>query len=176
MNTKSLNILPGKFIVLSKNSKKYKFTFKETGVIELNGKKETISIEEKDGFTYICSGNKKYNVEIAEKNQNKYQILINSVSYDLSVETPISFRRKRFLQKKNVDRKNIQIEAPMPGKIIEVLVEEGTEVNAGDSVLILEAMKMQNEITSEQAGKVKKINVKAEDNVMKSDVLIEFEK
>jgi biotin carboxyl carrier protein len=68
-----------------------------------------------------------------------------------------------------------QVEAPMPGKIIEVFVEEGTAVKTGDPVLILEAMKMQNEITSEHEGVVKKINIKADDNVMKNDVLIEFE-
>ncbi|MFW5781313.1 MAG: biotin/lipoyl-containing protein [Bacteroidota bacterium] len=66
--------------------------------------------------------------------------------------------------------------APMPGKIVDILVEENTEVKEGDSIVILEAMKMQNEIICHTAGKVSSINIKAEDTVMKDDVLLEIEK
>jgi biotin carboxyl carrier protein len=66
------------------------------------------------------------------------------------------------------------LKAPMPGKIIDVLVREGTNVLRGEPVVILEAMKMQNEIQSPVNGKVIKVSVKANDNVMKDDVLIEI--
>ena len=66
------------------------------------------------------------------------------------------------------------IKAPMPGKIIDVLVREGSHVLRGESVLILEAMKMQNEILSPVNGTVIKISAKANSNVMKDDMLVEI--
>ena len=53
------------------------------------------------------------------------------------------------------------IKAPMPGKIIDVLVREGSTVLRGEPIVILEAMKMQNEILSPVNGKVVKVNAKA---------------
>ena len=53
----------------------------------------------------------------------------------------------------------------MPGKIIKLVANEGSSVKAGDVVLILEAMKMQNEITADTDGTVKKFNVAAGESV-----------
>jgi pyruvate carboxylase subunit B len=64
----------------------------------------------------------------------------------------------------------------MPGKIIDILVEEGSEVKEGEPIIILEAMKMQNEIASHVTGVVKSITVKKNDSVMKDDVMIEIQK
>jgi biotin carboxyl carrier protein len=64
----------------------------------------------------------------------------------------------------------------MPGKIIDILVEEGSEVKEGEPIIILEAMKMQNEISSHVTGVVNSVNVKKDDSVMKDDVLIEIQK
>lgn len=64
------------------------------------------------------------------------------------------------------------VNAPMPGKIVNVLVSEGQKVNSGDVLLILEAMKMQNEIAATQAGTVKAINVAAGQSVKAGDSLV----
>jgi pyruvate carboxylase subunit B len=64
------------------------------------------------------------------------------------------------------------VEAPMPGMIIRYEVKEGDAVKAGDTLLILEAMKMENAIASPQDGTVKGINFKNGDNVQKGDVLL----
>jgi biotin carboxyl carrier protein len=64
----------------------------------------------------------------------------------------------------------------MPGKVIELLVEESAHVQEGEAILILEAMKMQNEIIAQVSGKIKKISVKAGDSVTKDDVLMEIER
>jgi pyruvate carboxylase subunit B len=64
------------------------------------------------------------------------------------------------------------IEAPMPGMIIRFEVDEGASVKEDDVVLILEAMKMENSITSPVSGTVKQIGFKAGDTVQKGDVLV----
>ncbi|MGA9276140.1 acetyl/propionyl/methylcrotonyl-CoA carboxylase subunit alpha [Ilumatobacter sp.] len=63
------------------------------------------------------------------------------------------------------------IEAPMQGTIVKILVEVGQEVDAGTGVLVLEAMKMENQINAEKAGTVKEIKVSAGDTVGGGDVL-----
>ena len=64
------------------------------------------------------------------------------------------------------------VDAPMPGKIIEVKVSVGQAVKAGDTLLILEAMKMQNEIAAPADGTVKAINVSAGQSVKVRDALV----
>jgi biotin carboxyl carrier protein len=62
----------------------------------------------------------------------------------------------------------------MPGKIIDILVREGSNVLRGEPIVILEAMKMQNEIQSPVNGKITRISAKVNSNVMKEDVLVEI--
>jgi biotin carboxyl carrier protein len=68
-----------------------------------------------------------------------------------------------------------QIVAPMPGKVVDILVKTGDEVLEYQEVLILEAMKMENAIPSPESGKVKVILVKKDDTVAAKQVLIELE-
>ncbi|WP_196603220.1 biotin/lipoyl-containing protein [Pectinatus haikarae] len=64
------------------------------------------------------------------------------------------------------------IAAPMPGKITKVIAAVGQAVNAGDVVLILEAMKMQNEITAPAAGTVKAVNVEVGKSVKAGEAMV----
>jgi biotin carboxyl carrier protein len=65
--------------------------------------------------------------------------------------------------------------APMPGSILEINVKKGDNVSKGDMLIVLEAMKMENEITAVQAGTVKEIKVKVGDSVDAEDVLLVIE-
>ena len=63
----------------------------------------------------------------------------------------------------------------MPGKIVSVNVKKGQKIKSGESLLILEAMKMENLITATKDVKIKKINVKVKDTVEGDQILIEFD-
>ncbi len=166
---------PKKYIAVSEKNKKYDIKSPLSNNVKINGKNVEIKIAgDENGFTYMVWKNKKYHVEIAEKSQNRYVILINGVSYNITVETPISYRRRKYLDKNKSANKTEHITAPMPGKIVDILVDENTKVNEGDPIITLEAMKMQNEIISHMQGTVSKIYVKNDDSVMKDDVLIEI--
>jgi biotin carboxyl carrier protein len=69
----------------------------------------------------------------------------------------------------------IELRAPMPGKIVKVLASEGTEVRANQGIVVMEAMKMQNEIKSPKAGVVKKLGVKEGAPVNAGDLLAVIE-
>ncbi|MDX6443538.1 MAG: hypothetical protein QOH71_612 [Blastocatellia bacterium] len=68
-----------------------------------------------------------------------------------------------------------RIVAPMPGKVVRVLVEIGSEVAAGDGIIVVEAMKMQNEMKSPKAGKVVALNIQTGATVNGGDVLAVIE-
>jgi biotin carboxyl carrier protein len=132
-----------------------------------------LKADEKFG-TYILWKNRKYPVEIVRSSQNKYEILFNDISYTFTVETPFSLQRKKVLNSRLGKVEKEFIKAPMPGKIIDVLVREGSPVQKGESLVILEAMKMQNEILSPVNGIVERVTAKPNTNVMKDDLLVEI--
>ena len=67
------------------------------------------------------------------------------------------------------------VNAPLPGRILEIKVKVGDSVKAGQEIAVLEAMKMENSIVSDYAGTVKQILVKTGDNVQTDAALIEVE-
>lgn len=69
----------------------------------------------------------------------------------------------------------LEVTAPMPGSILDIKVEVGAQVNAGDTLLILEAMKMENEITAPESGVVKSINVTVGSSVNTGDLMLVIE-
>jgi glutaconyl-CoA/methylmalonyl-CoA decarboxylase subunit gamma len=165
------------YFAVSTQNKKYKISNPFSENIKINSKKVDIKIlDDENGFTYLLFKRKKYLVEIVEKSQNKYTVLINGVSYSFSIETPISYKRKKYLDKNKSQSKIELVGAPMPGKIVDVLIDTGAKVKEGESILILEAMKMQNEIIAPVSGVIKKIFVHKDDIVNKEDVLMEIEK
>jgi biotin carboxyl carrier protein len=132
-------------------------------------------IEEADGFTIFSANGVRYPVEIVSRQQNEYEILVNGVSYNFSVETPFSLKRKKMLNSLQSSTGIKKIKSPMPGKILDIMVIEGQSVNSGDALLVLEAMKMQNVITAANKGIVRRVGVLAGNTVCKNDVLIEIE-
>jgi biotin carboxyl carrier protein len=164
-----------KLHALSSENKKFSFSIPLKNKIRI-GKRDyevKLKADEKLG-TYILWKNRKFPVEIISSRQNKYEILFNDISYTFSVETPFSLQRKKVLDSSRGKIEQEFIKAPMPGKIIDVLVREGATVLRGEPLLILEAMKMQNEILSPVNGTVIKVAARANTNVMKDDLLIEI--
>ncbi|MGW8315266.1 MAG: acetyl-CoA carboxylase biotin carboxyl carrier protein subunit [Bacteroidales bacterium] len=166
-----------KLIALNSSNKAYEFNKPLEKRISYQGKKVDIKLrEDPNGFSYIVWKNKKYMLDVIEKNQNRYTVMLNGVWHSFTVETPISYKRRKYLEQQSESSSVVAIEAPMPGKIIDILVEEGSEVKQGDPIIILEAMKMQNEISSHVTGVVKSVPVRKNDTVMKDDVLIEVQR
>jgi len=166
-----------RLIALSSTNKTYEFKTPLEKRISYQGKKVDVKLrEDPNGFSYIVWKNKKYMLDVIEKNQNRYTVMVNGVWHSFSVETPTSLKRRRFLEQQGEASSSVAIEAPMPGKIIDILVEEGAIVKEGEPIIILEAMKMQNEILSHVSGVVKSIEVRKGDSVMKDDLMIDIQK
>jgi len=164
-----------KLYALSSEKRKFSFSLPLKHSIKI-GKREyevQLKSDEKLG-PYILWKNRKYPVEIVRSRQNKYEILFNDISYTFTVETPFSLQRMKVLNSRKGKVEQEFVRAPMPGKIIDVLVREGAAVLRGEPLVILEAMKMQNEILAPVGGTVVKVSAKANTNVMKDDLLVEI--
>jgi glutaconyl-CoA/methylmalonyl-CoA decarboxylase subunit gamma len=164
-----------KLYALSSENRKFSFSLplKETIRIGKRNYEVKLKSDEKHG-TYILWKNRKYPVEIVGSRQNKYEILFNDISYTFTVETPFSLQRMKVLSSSKGKAEQEFVRAPMPGKIIDVLVREGAAVLRGEPIVILEAMKMQNEILSPVNGTVVKVAARPNTNVMKDDLLAEI--
>jgi biotin carboxyl carrier protein len=84
-------------------------------------------------------------------------VVVGHERFIASVRDPRSFRSRS--RAGATEQGVMKIKAPMPGKVVRVLAGVGTPVEAGQSVLVIEAMKMQNELKAPKSGVVKKINV-----------------
>jgi len=165
-----------KLYSLGLTGKTHTFSIPLKDTIRIGKREYEIILKRDDKYgTYVLWKNRKYPVEIVRSRQNKYEILFNDVSYTFTVETPFSMKRKSFLSKSVKGKTSEFVKAPMPGKIIDVPVRENSVVSKGEAVVILEAMKMQNEIQTTIAGTVKRIFVRPDTNVMKDDILVEIE-
>lgn len=164
-----------KLYTLSSGNRKFSFSLPLKQAIRIGKREYEVKLKSDDKYgTYILWKNRKYPVEIIRSRQNKYEILFNDISYTFTVETPFSLQRKKVLNSKKGKLEKEFIKAPMPGKIIDILVREGGTVLRGEPMVILEAMKMQNEILSPVNGQIIKISAKPNVNVLKGDILAEI--
>ena len=110
---------------------------------------------------------------VSPRARESFDVSIRGRSYAVTIVDP-----KRLRSGENSDRHHhgvAQLLAPMPGKVVRVQTEAGASVEKGAGVVVVEAMKMQNEMKSPRAGVVVSINVKTGDTVNAGDVLAVIE-
>ena len=142
----------------------------------------------KKEYKYTINGNK-YEVAIGDIVENVATVTVNGEEYKVEMEPEAEPEQKKVVLGKpkaeaaesaapaataSVNTNNA-IKAPLPGVITSINVSIGDEVKAGDTVLVLEAMKMANNIEAEKDGKVTAICVQAGQSVMEDDALIVIE-
>ena len=135
-------------------------------------------------FKFKIRGNN-YNAVIKDHHKNIIDIEINGTAYKVEVEQEAKKTKTPKLIRSRVNTKSegvkidaasslSVVKAPLPGTIFKLVAKPGDEVKIGDVLLIMEAMKMENNIMAEKAGVVKSIKVKEGDAVMQDDVLVEL--
>ncbi|TDU40279.1 biotin carboxyl carrier protein [Gelidibacter sediminis] len=126
---------------------------------------------------HILHSGKSYNAEIIDHNFSKrsYKVKINNSTYNINISNSLDQLIKELGFEIGNSKKVDKITAPMPGLILEINVKIGDEVMENDSLLILEAMKMENVLTSPREGIIKSIAIKKGEAVDKNQLLVEFE-
>ena len=129
-----------------------------------------------DGCFHILHNNKSYRAEVTKSDPSSKTITvrINNRLYTVSLKDKFDLLLEKMGMSGTTAGKINQIKAPMPGLIIDLKIKDGDTVAAGDPLLILEAMKMENIIKSSASATVKSVKVKKGDSVEKGQILIEF--
>lgn len=146
----------------------------KTGAV-ING--ENISFEiisEKNGRFLFKSGTKMYKIDNISRDNKDITFSLNGSFLTASVKDGQDLLLERLGFKSELEASIGDLKAPMPGKILDILVKEGDEVALGDPVMILEAMKMENELKSPADGVLETIQVEKGSNVEKNQLLLEI--
>ena len=129
-----------------------------------------------DGYFHILLNNSSYRAEVVERDVSGKNMVIkvNGRSYPVAIKDKFDLLLEKMGMNANAAAKVNNVRAPMPGLIIELKVKDGDNVKAGDTLLILEAMKMENIIKAPGDATVRSVKVSMGDGVEKNQVLIEF--
>ena len=160
----------------------------------IDGEQVPIEVVKTDGQYRLTLEENSFTVDAIRPNEQSLSMLIDGRSYEVALEKNGSriwvyfyndtiqlelFDARKFrateLTKKSGPAGPLKILAPMPGKIIRITVAENSHVEEGDSLLIMEAMKMQNELKAPKSGTVKHLHVREGEPVSSSQVLLVLE-
>lgn len=140
---------------------------------------EEVELNVASGRVSARIGTRSYELEAREIEPGSYLFFFNGRVREFRVDDTIKIidpRRLRSGQNSGGHHHGVaQIVAPMPGKVVKVQVEAGATVEKGVGVIVVEAMKMQNEMKAPRAGVVVSVNVKPGDTVNAGDVLAELD-
>ena len=128
-----------------------------------------------------------YNVDINEVEGQEVKLSVNGTNYVVTVDKEIKQQKKAVVStprpqtnaapassapKGAASAAGAKVTTPLPGTILGVFVNVGDSVKAGQTVVLLEAMKMENNIEADTAGTVKEVKVRKGDSVLEGDVLV----
>jgi acetyl/propionyl-CoA carboxylase alpha subunit len=145
----------------------------------LNGKDfEINSVNISEGIFHILHNSKSYTAELIETDESAklLTVRVNGNTYRIAIEDKYDALLHQLGMDKLLTPKVNDLKAPMPGMVLDVLVTEGQVIKKGDNLVVLEAMKMENNLKAQHDAKVKKVKVSKGTRVEKNEVLIELNK
>ncbi len=153
-----------------------KYDFSEESPVQVDKNTHQVRVLETDvngAMKTVMVNRKIYRVSVRRRADGfPEEVILKGVPYKVEIERIESTRYRPPATPKNIPG---NVEASMPGQVITLLVREGDPVEEGQTILILEAMKMENEILSPKKGKLARIAAHEGDLVMKGDLLFEVE-
>jgi biotin carboxyl carrier protein len=129
-------------------------------------------------FKFTINGNV-YEVGIEAAENGKSNVNVNGKSYVVEVEADVmqatAVRRPVATPGATSKTTSGIMKSPLPGKVLKVLVAEGQVVKRGDVLMVIESMKMENNIAAQADGVIRSIKVAAEQSILQGDALLELE-
>lgn len=133
-------------------------------------------IELTDHSIVLKLNNKFYDIIIESKEGDNFSLNYNGVSYEVSIRTALQEKAKQLLESETLRKPQAQsIKSPMPGMIVKINHQAGDQIKRGSAVLVLEAMKMENEIKAPVDCKLKEIFATINTPVEKGQILFSIE-
>lgn len=155
----------------------YELEVDESGLIHVGDQSYSADLEpigSLDLYSLLLD-NKSYEVHVQETERHGYRVMVSSQGYEGYEVRVMDERAYRASQVSGAMAGGVSdsaIKAPIPGLVVKVLVTEGDEIKAGQTLVILEAMKMENELRAPRPGVVATIKAKPGNSVNQGDVLV----
>lgn len=142
----------------------------------INGTPRTCSIATFDqSIVSIIIDGRSLSAMITPEGNNRYLVQIDGTELYVELQDETALLLERLGVAPTGGSGNVEVRAPMPGLVLSLNVEEGQMVQAGEGLLVLEAMKMENELRSTASGIIRSVHVTKGDAVGKNDLLVEIE-
>lgn len=140
---KKVNLIDGQFAKIENNKIRYKL------------------IEITDSEFILQLDNKLFEIILLKRNGDDLTLLVNNKTFEVNILTALQDRAYKLLSESNMNNdKSTTIKSPMPGMVLKICKNVGDQIIVGDTIMILEAMKMENEIKSHSQGLLAEIFVK----------------
>jgi biotin carboxyl carrier protein len=155
----------------------YEIEIDEGGIVRVNGTDYVADLRrigDLDLYSLLLD-NQSYEVHVQDMERNNYRVMVSAQGYEGYEVRVLDERTYRVAKSTGGLAGGVvegAIKAPIPGLVVRMLVAEGDEVEAGQSVVILQAMKMENELRAQRAGTVATIKCKEGDSVNQGDTLV----
>jgi biotin carboxyl carrier protein len=148
----------------------------ESGQVYLNGTPVAVSFElvSSGHYSLIIDG-RSLGITVSRSTTGSVRVTVEGREVEVAVQDEMDLLLERFGVGKAGIAAHREVRAPMPGLVLAVQVLEGQTVQAGEGLLVLEAMKMENELRAPADGAVRTVHVKPGDPVSKGQLLVEFE-
>lgn len=144
--------------------------------IYINSEKFQFNLLSLDDKTHLLKvGDNFFEVVAQKTDDDKYSITVNGVLFEIEIRTALQEKARKLLEARGATNHKMEVKAPMPGMILKVRKQVGDEVLSGESIIILEAMKMENELRSPVSGILKELFVKEGNPVEKGFKLFSIE-
>ena len=163
-------------LIAKSGNRKHNITILTNDRIVLDGTKYLVKLVKLDNGIYLIEINgKQHQLYAKEIESGLFQIFISGEEREIFLQTELQESANQFLKKNNNNNSIKKISAPMNGLIVKVNKLNGDKVEVGDSLIVLEAMKMENEIKSPTSGFVKVNHCKIGNSVDRGELLFIIE-
>ncbi|MFK7805456.1 MAG: biotin/lipoyl-containing protein [Anaerolineae bacterium] len=156
------------------NGNEYEIIWNEDGKVVVNGESYAVDLNSLGNGNLISMlfDNHSFEAVVNSPERDQWEILMNGENYDIAVKDERAYRLARARGELDGDTGVVPTKSPMPGVIVNVLVEVDQMITKGQTLVILESMKMENELKATRDGKVIEIKVEAGATVEKDAVLV----
>lgn len=162
--------------VVTIENKKVNISIIDSSTIKIDNKLIKYEISKVSEFLYLLNiDNKSYSITTNRLSNEKYSTLIDGHYYEPIVRTLLMEKATEYLALKEKQTHHLVFKAPMPGLIIKLKKGIGEKVELGESLLVLEAMKMENDLKSPVSGIIKEIYAKENTAVEKDQKILLIE-
>jgi biotin carboxyl carrier protein len=162
--------------IVTINGEKKAVQLSDNSEFNLNGKNfhyEVIELSNNDFLLRI--DNNFYEISAEKKDSDNYSLVINGKVIEAVVRSALQEKASGLIEQSSNRNHKLEVKAPMPGMILKIKKNVGDIVEKGDSIIILEAMKMENDIKSPFSGLIKEIKVIENSPVEKGAILFTIE-